>query len=240
MLNRHEEGHGKHDISKLTGISMTSINNYLTEGYSPVHGQYGTSRPGPLMPFRDEILTLRSEGITYKEITERLHSKGYNGSVAALRGFVSKEKRITKDLIKYQEQSELIDKRLIYQLLYKPIEKIKGLLKEQLDQIIKKHPVLLKLLRLLSDFKELLSSRKSADLPIWIEKAHALGLKKINSFIIGIKGDYDSVKNAIDYSYNNGLAEGSVNKIKTIKRIMYGRNHFKMLRCKVLQLEALK
>ncbi len=144
----HEEGHGKHDISKLTGISMTSINNYLTEGYSPVHGQYGTSRPGLLMPFRDEILTLRAEGITYEEITERLHSKEYNGSVAALRGFISKEKRITKDLIKYQEPSELIDKRLIYQLLYKPIEKIKGLLKEQLDEIIKKHPVLLKLLKL--------------------------------------------------------------------------------------------
>lgn len=236
----HEEGYGKLDISKLTGISMTKISNYLTKGYSPVHVQYGTSRPGPLMPFREEILTLRSEDMPYREITEKLHSKGYNGSVAALRGFVSKEKRIAKDLIKYQEPSELIDKRLIYQLLYKPIEKIKGLSKEQLDEVFKKHPVLLKLLKLLSDFKDLLSSRKSAELPLWIEKALALGLKEIKSFVIGIKGDYASVKNAIDYSYNNGLAEGSVNKIKTMKRIMYGRNHFEMLKCKVLQLEALK
>lgn len=37
-----------------------------------------------------------------------------------------------------------------------------------------------------------------------------------------------------------GLAEESVNKIKTIKRVMYGRNHFDMLRNKVLQLEAMK
>ncbi len=85
-----------------------------------------------------------------------------------------------------------------------------------------------------------MSSRKSDGLSLWMEKARALELKEITSFVKGIVGDYDSVKNAIDYSYNNGLAEESVNKIKTIKRIMYGRNHFTMLRSKVLQLEALK
>ena len=46
--------------------------------------------------------------------------------------------------------------------------------------------------------------------------------------------DIDAVKNAIKYKYNNGLAEGSVNKIKVIKRIMYGRNSFELLKAKVL------
>jgi len=45
------------------------------------------------------------------------------------------------------------------------------------------------------------------------------------------------VKNAIKYEYNNGLAESSVNKLKVIKRIMYGRNSFEMLRRKLLLLE---
>ena len=36
------------------------------------------------------------------------------------------------------------------------------------------------------------------------------------------------------YPYNNGLAEGSVNKIKVIKRTMYGRNSFELLKDKVL------
>ncbi|MFR0756030.1 MAG: transposase [Hominisplanchenecus sp.] len=43
-----------------------------------------------------------------------------------------------------------------------------------------------------------------------------------------------AVKNGIIYSYNNGLAEGSVNKIKVIKRVMYGRNSFELLKAKVL------
>ena len=46
--------------------------------------------------------------------------------------------------------------------------------------------------------------------------------------------DINAVKNGIKLKYNNGLAEGSVNKIKVIKRIMYGRNSFDLLKVKVL------
>jgi transposase len=38
-------------------------------------------------------------------------------------------------------------------------------------------------------------------------------------------------------NYNNGLAEGSVNKLKVIKEIMYGRCSFEMLRKKILRRE---
>ena len=46
--------------------------------------------------------------------------------------------------------------------------------------------------------------------------------------------DIEKVKNGIKYEYNNRLAEGSVNKIKVIKRIMYGRCSFELLKQKVL------
>ncbi|MDD4422859.1 MAG: transposase [Eubacteriales bacterium] len=41
----------------------------------------------------------------------------------------------------------------------------------------------------------------------------------MNSFINGIERDKEAVKNAIMHDYSNGLAEGSVNKLKVIKRI---------------------
>jgi transposase len=41
------------------------------------------------------------------------------------------------------------------------------------------------------------------------------------------------------FDYNNGLAEGSVTNIKLIKRIMYGRNSFALLKAKVLMHELL-
>lgn len=59
-------------------------------------------------------------------------------------------------------------------------------------------------------------------------------IDEITSFVNGTAQDKRAVKNAIELEYNNGLAEGSVNKLKTIKRIMYGRSDFKMLRNKML------
>lgn len=56
----------------------------------------------------------------------------------------------------------------------------------------------------------------------------------IARFLNGLSRDIEAVKNAVIYDYNNGLAEGCVNKIKVIKRIMYGENHFYMLRIKII------
>ncbi len=234
------QGISKEEIAKITGYSISRVTAYLSKDFNPVHGQYGVSRPGLLAPYRDEIVTLRAKGITYKEITEILRVKGYTGSVAALRVFVTKEKRITKDLLANKEPSELIDKRWITKLLYKPIEKVKKITQEQLNEVIKKYPIIAQLFEILSDFRSILTDKKSDELLEWIDKARKLKIKEIDSFISGVLGDYDSVINAITYRYNNGLAEGSVNKLKNIKRVMYGRNHFELLRCKVLQLEALK
>jgi len=61
-----------------------------------------------------------------------------------------------------------------------------------------------------------------------------LGIAEINSFISGIVTDLDAVKNAIRFEYNNSLAEGTVNKLKLVKRIMYGRCSFALLRNKML------
>ncbi|MEJ8555092.1 transposase [Tepidibacter sp. Z1-5] len=61
-------------------------------------------------------------------------------------------------------------------------------------------------------------------------------LTKISE-ILGI--DRRTVKNSIKYEYDNGLAEGSINKLKVIKRIMYGRNSFEMLKNKVLYIESI-
>lgn len=135
---------------------------------------------------------------------------------------------------------EFINKRYIHKLLYKSIEKVKGITEEQLNEVIKQYPIYGKMLIALSDFRKILSEKKEEKLITWIEDATALDISEINSYISGLVADYDSIKNAIKYDYNNGLAEGTVNKIKSIKRIMYGRNKFTLLRRKVLALEALK
>jgi len=73
--------------------------------------------------------------------------------------------------------------------------------------------------------------------PAWLKKAQDLQIREIYSFVDGVKRDYEAVYNAIKFDYGNGLAEGKVNKLKLIKRIMYGRCHFSTLKNKVLLIE---
>ena len=89
-------------------------------------------------------------------------------------------------------------------------------------------------------FKEVVFAKRVEDLDEWMETAKALGSEEINSYLNGITRDIEAVKNAIRYDYNNGLAEGSINKIKLYKRIMYGRCSFEVLRIKTLMLEQRK
>jgi len=105
------------------------------------------------------------------------------------------------------------------------------------EKIIKRYPVIESIINLVNEFKHLLESKNVEKLEEWIEKASNLKIRKKDKFVNGLKRDIQAVRNAIIYEYNNGLAEGSVNKLKVIKRITYGRNKFEMLRQKVLLLE---
>ena len=64
--------------------------------------------------------------------------------------------------------------------------------------------------------------------------ADMVSIPELQTYVNGIRQDIVAVKNGIAMQYNNGLAEGSVNKLKVIKRIMYGRNSFELLKAKVL------
>ena len=96
---------------------------------------------------------------------------------------------------------------------------------------------IINLMHLVNEFKQMLKSKNVDKIEEWIERANNLKLRKIDKFVNGLKRDIQMVRNAIIYEYNNGLAEGSVNKLKVIKRIMYGRNRFERFRQQVLFLE---
>lgn len=59
-------------------------------------------------------------------------------------------------------------------------------------------------------------------------------MKEMISFVAGIERDYDAVRAGLRLPWSQGVVEGTVNKIKTHKRLMYGRASFQLLRLKML------
>ena len=106
-----------------------------------------------------------------------------------------------------------------------------------MDKVIERYPLIGTVHDIVRTFKDTLFSKKPEELEKWMEDAERLKIEKIDSFVNGLRRDIDAVKKAIELDYNNGLAEGSVNKLKVVKRIMYGRNSFELLKGKLLRLE---
>ena len=119
--------------------------------------------------------------------------------------------------------------------LPKNIEEVKDEnLKKDLKEYLGMNEELNKIIKCIGDFKEVKYSKKVRKLSYWIKKAKKINVKELNSFITLIECDIEAVKNAIKYDYSNGLTEGFNNKTKVIKRVMYGRCSFDLLRLKIL------
>lgn len=72
----------------------------------------------------------------------------------------------------------------------------------------------------------------------WIESTTKLDNHHFNSFINGLERDKDAIQNPLIFpELSNGLAEGKINKLKQIKRTMFGRCHFGTLRKKMMLAE---
>lgn len=93
----------------------------------------------------------------------------------------------------------------------------------------------LKTARTLSQsFYRMMQQKNSSDLKPWIDKVVATSIYEIKSFAQGLMHDFEAIKNAIRLKWSNGQVEGQINKLKTVKRQMYGRASFELLRKRLL------
>ena len=81
------------------------------------------------------------------------------------------------------------------------------------------------------DFVRIIRNCDYQKLDAWIKAAEST---KLCGFVDGIKQDRQAVEAALRLPWSNGRVEGHVNRLKTIKRQMYGRAKFNLLRKRVL------
>ena len=83
-------------------------------------------------------------------------------------------------------------------------------------------------------FRDLVTMGQVVKLSQWLERYVNHEIKLLREFCRRMKRDEQSIINALVYPYTNAICEGNVNRIKMIKRQMYGRASFELLRIKVL------
>jgi transposase len=98
-----------------------------------------------------------------------------------------------------------------------------------------KNPSIKQVVTLGLRFKEMINGNlRQWSLVNWIKQAMECDSKAMRAFACGIKADQQAVQNAMDIYLNNGLLEGTVNKIKAIKRQMFNRASYRLLNVKLI------
>ena len=68
----------------------------------------------------------------------------------------------------------------------------------------------------------------------WLEVAKGSGVAEIEGFAEGLIKDHEAVKAALTHEWSSGQTEGQINRLKFIKRQMYGRANFELLKARFL------
>ncbi|MQY16878.1 ISL3 family transposase ISFsp1 [Streptomyces sp. RB5] len=88
--------------------------------------------------------------------------------------------------------------------------------------------------RLIRDFGDMVTQQTGVLLPAWIKDATGADLPGLSGFARGLLGDLDAVTAGLTLHWSSGGTEGAVNRIKKIKRQLYGRAEFELLRKLIL------
>lgn len=83
-------------------------------------------------------------------------------------------------------------------------------------------------------FVRMVKQRLTASLDPWLTDSASTSVVSFRHFALGIQQDYAAVRAALETSWSNGQTEGQVNRLKFIKRQMYGRAKLDLLRLRVL------
>lgn len=104
----------------------------------------------------------------------------------------------------------------------------------QYQEILDHHPVIRTAVTLAQQFAGLVRNGKPRQLKGWIRRATASGIAEMASFASGIQRDFEAVHAALATQLSNAQCEGQINRLKLIKRMMYGRAKLDLLRVRCL------
>nr|AIU93832.1 hypothetical protein LRS1606.398 [Rhodococcus sp. NS1] len=164
------------------------------------------------------------------EITER----GYRGSAKTVRRFLAPLR--TEHRTRPAPPPAPSARQVTGWLTCRP-DRLADADSRHLSGILDRSPALSTLREHVRGFAELMVERRGLELTSWMTSVDATGSPALRSFTAGLRRDLDAVTAGLTLEHNSGPVEGHVNRIKMLKRQMYGRANLDLLRKRVVHLE---
>jgi transposase len=225
-------GKGIKAIQRELGLAKETVRkSYRATSVEEVLAKTRAGRPSILDEFKPYLHDRWNQGHTnvldlHREIT-RL---GYRGSYSALRDYLAPFRALTA-----APRAPTVPKvrRLTSWLLRRP-QDLDPDDQVQLKQALAACPHLNSTAAHVTAFAEMLTNRLGERLDAWMNTVDADDLPHLHRFVRGLRIDHAAVLNGLTLPHSSGAVEGNVNRIKMIKRQMYGGAKFDLLRIRIL------
>ena len=234
VLALSEQGLTSQEIAGRLGMKARTVREWLHNGVAP------NTRPrrkyrSEFDPYAPYVLKRWQEGEhSGRQLWRELRFQGYRGSERMVYRFLETLK--TTEIVTSAGSHRLpqyTSNAAVWLFMRRP-EHLDELQREDLAAFRLAHASLNTTYQLVQDFLHMMRQREGARLEAWLSQVHESGLPELQSFARGIEQDQAAVQAGLTLAINNGQVEGQVTKIKLIKRMMYGRATFPLLRQRVL------
>jgi transposase len=245
-------GHPIQTIAHLLSLSRMTVYRYLAMSRYPE--RVARHRiPSILDPFLPHLQRRWQEGCrnasqlwreiqtqgfpgTRRQVTRWAHERRQQPAASTPRKFlISPSASLLNQLLSIQsaDQPTLPAARRLVWLFLKHSDQLDPQDLQLRDQLLS-HPTLLRACQLAQDFQRLVRERQPQALETWLASCESAAIPELANFAAGLRQDYAAVHAALSLPWSNGQTEGQVNRLKLIKRQMYGRAHLDLLRLRVL------
>ncbi|MEJ7736799.1 MAG: ISL3 family transposase [Chitinophagaceae bacterium] len=231
----HSQGYTIRAISRSLDIQRVTIRKYITMDFlSKKKGSRSTN----FESYQQFLLHESNRGKLFTELYAAILSEGFNGRYTQ---FCSNMNELFENH-KIIPASRKIDPPVAIRT-WSPA-KLSIMIQKDTKDLNKEDRKFLKLLcdnspliketeELIGRFKKLFQNKEEGTLKTWVDDV-AKSSSGIKGFAKGILSDFQAVNNAVVTPYSNGQVEGQINRLKNIKRRMYGRAGFELLRRMVI------
>jgi len=249
-LGRYEEVHRL----RTDGMSLRAIATQMGLARGTVHGfvrtatfpeRHPRARYASIMdPYEAYVRQRWEEGCqNATQLWRELRERGFTGSCSNVRARVSawrttpasrgRPKRTTATTpLRPPEPTR--SPRTVSWLLVAAADDLEEEDRLYLNHLMRRCPEAATVHTLVYDFLAIVRNRDQPALDDWLRKADESGILELVGFAAGIRRDRAAIDAMLTTDWSNGQTEGQVNRLKMVKRTMYGRANFDLLKQRML------
>src|SRR5277367_4189831 len=232
VIAAYQDGVTLRAISRKFGLSRTTVRRYVRA--KEFLERAPRRQRSELDSFRGYLQKRWEEGChNASQLCRELRRQGYGGGRSRVKEYVQPW-RANSMPASSKSRRTLPNVRLIALWLTKAPMQRSPLEQRWVEAVLASHPQVATAEHLAQQFRRVFQNRDSDALRAWLITTVASDIPELQRFVAGIERDYEAVSAAVEQHWSNGQVEGQVHRLKLLKRQMYGRSGFLLLRRRVL------